>query len=595
MPRSRQIGITRSPRTRPSGVRRGGRPGGAGGRLPDALIASVAAGALILTGCTSSAGTPVASSGSSAASSSGAQQTSGSAAVQSTSSTALQSTGSTARHTGRHKKTRTTASPSTTDTAPSTTDAGGSGPATSPGTSEPAQRTGGRPNFVFVLTDDLSWNLVQYMPHVLAMQKTGTALQNYYVVDSLCCPSRSAILTGEYPHNDGVFTNGGDDGGYQTFNSRKNEVNTFGVALHKVGYQTGFMGKYLNGYLPADSVPPGWDTWDVTGNGYSEYNYTLNENGKQVPFGKAPSDYLTDVLSGKAGSFIDSAAAANKPFMLEVATFAPHKPSVPAPRDASSFPDLRAPRTAAFDKQPSNALAWQRAIPPLTAKNQQQIDKQFKLRVQSVQAVDDMIGHLQQELKAKGLSENTYVVFSSDNGYHMGEYRLRPGKQTAFDTDIHVPLIVTGPGVPAGKQVGAMVSGIDLAPTFESLGGASIPSTADGVSMAGLWHGQPAPDHWQQAVLIEHHGPDTTANDPDKPARFGGNPPTYEAVRTANSLFVQYADGQREFYNTAADPNELHNLASAAAPATLAPLQQALTALQKCRGTAACQAAAQLK
>ena len=84
----------------------------------------------------------------------------------------------------------------------------------------PASAThhGSRPNFVFVLTDDLSWNLVSHMPHVLAMERAGTTMSRYYVVDSLCCPSRSAIFTGEYPHDDGVFTNAGNDGGYFAFN-----------------------------------------------------------------------------------------------------------------------------------------------------------------------------------------------------------------------------------------------------------------------------------------------------------------------------------------------------------------------------------------
>ncbi len=464
---------------------------------------------------------------------------------------------------------------------------------TSPSVAASDPSATGEPNIVFVLTDDLAWNLVQYMPHVQAMQRVGTTLSNYYVVDSLCCPSRSAILTGEYPHNDGVFTNGGDDGGYQTFNSHGNQPNTFGVSLQKAGYRTGFMGNYLNGYLPKDPPPPGWNEWDVAGNGYPEFNYTLNENGKQVHYGKAPADYLTDVLSAKATSFIDSAAG--KPFALEIATFAPHRPSTPAPRDANSFPGLQAPRTSAFNKSPTGAPSWLAAIPPLTATGEQEIDDQFRLRAQSVQAVDAMIGNLQEHLIAGGLAKNTYFVFSSDNGYHMGEHRLRPGKQTAYDTDIKLPLIVTGPGVPTRRTVAALTSSIDLAPTFETIGGASIPATTDGTSMLALWHGQNPPSNWQQAVLVEHHGPNTTPKDPDKPSRFGGNPPSYEAIRTASALYVQYGNGDREYYNTDTDPDELHNLAPTAAPTQLAPLQRALTTLAHCRGTVGCQSAAQLR
>src|SRR3954447_21943964 len=122
-----------------------------------------------------------------------------------------------------------------------------------------------RPNFVFVLTDDLSWNLVSHMPHVQAMEQAGTTFSHYYVVDSLCCPSRSAIFTGEYSHNNGVFTNDSKDGGYPDFVSNGDEKKTFVVSMQRAGYRTALLGKYLNGYEAADPVAPGWNEWDVTG------------------------------------------------------------------------------------------------------------------------------------------------------------------------------------------------------------------------------------------------------------------------------------------------------------------------------------------
>ena len=179
-----------------------------------------------------------------------------------------------------------------------------------------------------------------------------------------------------------------------------------------------------------------------------------------------------------------------------------------------------------------------------------------------------MIGHLEDELKAKGLAKNTYIIFSSDNGYHMGEYRLLPGKQTAFDTDIHVPLIVSGPGVPAGRTATQLASNIDLCPTFETLAGVPVPATVDGHSLAALWHGQ-QPADWRQAVLIEHHGPDDTPGDPDGQNQQHADPPSYEAVRTASALYVRYSNGQQEYYNTATDPYELDNLAARGIPAAL--------------------------
>ena len=307
-----------------------------------------------------------------------------------------------------------------------------------------------RPNFVFVLTDDLSWNLVSHMPHVQALEKSGTTMSQYYVMDSLCCPSRSAIFTGMYPHDDGVFTNAGNDGGYTAFNAHGDQGKTWAVALHNAGYRTAMMGKYLNQYDPKDPIPPGWDEWDVAGNGYPEFGYNLNEDGRRVHYGSKPQDYLTDVLSGKVASFIDSSAAARKPFMLEVATFAPHAPYTPASRYANTV-NLSYPRTPAYDRLPSGAPSWLATRPPLSATDEQNIDTTYDKRVEADLSVDDMIGHLEAELQAKGEARDTYFIFSSDNGYHMGEYRLDPGKQTAFDTDIHVPLIVAGPGVPAGR------------------------------------------------------------------------------------------------------------------------------------------------
>ncbi len=212
------------------------------------------------------------------------------------------------------------------------------------------------------------------------------------------------------------------------------------------------------------------------------------------------------------------------------------------------------------------------------------------MRVEADLSVDDMIGHLEARLRATGVARNTYFVFSSDNGYHMGEYQLLPGKQTAFDTDVHVPLIVSGPGVPAGQMISKLASNIDLCPTFETLAGLSVPSNVDGHSLAGLWHGQ-QPANWRKSILIEHHGPDDDKGDPDRQAAPSANPPSYEAVRTANALYVVYASGEQEYYDTARDPLELDNIAATGVPASL---KKALAALENCHSGVTCWAAAHL-
>jgi arylsulfatase A-like enzyme len=469
-----------------------------------------------------------------------------------------------------------------------------------------APNTARRPNIVFVLTDDLSMNLLRFMPHVQAMEQGGLTFSNYFVSDSLCCPSRSSIFTGDFPHDTGVWSNFGRGGGFREFLARGEQHRTFAVALQHAGYLTAMMGKFLNGYLeapgqsrdgavgpvPATYVPPGWSNWNVAGWGYPEFNYLLNDNHSLELFGGQRSDYLTDVLARKGIGFVDAAARRGKPFFLELATFAPHSPFVPAPRNASDFPGLQAPRGPNFNVLPTHAPQWLAAHRPLTAKRIARIDRAFRRRAQSVEAVDQMVGAIERALNADGIAQNTYIVFSSDNGLHTGEYRLMPGKLTAFDTDIHVPLIVTGPGVPQGTTTDQMAENVDLAKTFAALAGTTLPS--DGHSLVPLLAGA-APAGWRDAVLVEHRGSHLSVLDPDFQQPSSGSPTTYEAMRTRGFLYVEYADGEREFYDLRSDPFELHNLAPWLSRSARRRLHAALRAMERCHGGKSCWAAMHLK
>jgi N-acetylglucosamine-6-sulfatase len=460
-------------------------------------------------------------------------------------------------------------------------------------------RPSGKPNIVFVLTDDLSSNLVPFMPHVLALERAGTSFTNYTVTDSECCPSRASIFTGMYPHDTHVLTNNLPDGGFDVFYRRGEQRQTFATALSAAGYRTAMLGKFLNNYNPAASmgrsspyVPPGWSTWDVAGRrGYDEFGYALNQDHSVVRYGRGRANYLTTVLDREANGFVRRSAAARTPFLLEVATFAPHRPYVPAPTDRNTFPGVGAPRTPAFDRLPSNPPAWLAHQAPLTDKAKRRINDDFRRRVEDVQSVDRMIGDLERTLQRTGQADNTYIVFSSDNGYHMGEYRLTPGKLTAFDTDVHVPLVVSGPGVPAGAQNPAIVQNVDLAPTFDAIGGAQVPRETDGRSMLPLWHGT-TPSDWPTLALVEHHGPDYNKADPDYPPHGSGNPPSYEAIRSAEFTSVRYVDGEREYYDRSRDPYELHNLAPELPASRQRALDADLRAMVTCHGQAACQRAA---
>jgi arylsulfatase A-like enzyme len=281
--------------------------------------------------------------------------------------------------------------------------------------------------------------------------------------------------------------------------------------------------------------------------------------------------------------FIDLAAQRHQPFFLELATFAPHKPYVPAPRNAHDFPGLKAPRLPNFNLLPTQAPLWLASHPPLTRRQIHEIDVAYRRRAQSVEAVDRMIGGIEQALRANGLSRDTYLVFSSDNGLHAGQWRLMPGKLTAFTTDIHVPLVVVGPGVRPGTNTSLPTENIDLAKTFSAIAGTTLPG--DGHNLLPLLHGR-ATGIWRNAALVEHRAPFKTIFDPDFQQPASGRPTSYEAIRTTDFLYVEYLDGELEFYDLRTDPFQLHNIVDQLPQSSLLQLHRDLSRMRHCRGRA---------
>jgi N-acetylglucosamine-6-sulfatase len=461
----------------------------------------------------------------------------------------------------------------------------------------------GAPNIVLILTDDqdVQSGMLPYMPHLQELLVSrGTSFPNNMVPLSLCCPSRTTILRGQYPHNTGILGNQLPTGGFERAYNENVEASTVATLLHGAGYRTALFGKYLNGYPDtADTfyIPPGWDEWysPIGGNPYGEYGYDLNENGKKLSYGSTAADYGTDVYLGKAVDFIQRAASTpSQPIFMYFATYAPHAPYTPAPRHAGLFPGVTAPHFPSFNETDvADKPAYINTKPLLTQADISGIDADFRMRLQALQAVDEAIAALVDTLSKTGRLANTYLVFASDNGYHMGEHRLLPGKYTPYETDIHVPLVVRGPGVPAGVVRTEYTSDIDLAETFADLAGVSPLSFSDGRSLKPLLTG-PNPTSWRQVFFLEEFGtgefdpPDVLAGTPreplDKQDLATTVPiPSYFGFQAPGYKYVEYKTNEKELY-VASDPYELTNVAGKVAPAIGASLAAYLNRFDGCAG-----------
>lgn len=469
------------------------------------------------------------------------------------------------------------------------------------------------PNIIFVLTDDLNEEVFSHASRINTLiGDQGAKFTNNFVTLSLCCPSRTATLRGQFAHNTGVFTNNLPDGGFAKVYSDGLENSTVATWLQAAGYRTALFGKYLNGYPNAASgktyIPPGWTRW-VSPNGgspYSEYNYSLNQNGTTVSYGSAPSDYLVDVLSDKAATFINNTLTnyPNKPFFLYVAPYVPHGPATPPPRYANDFPGIQAPRTASFNEADvSDKPAWIRNNGLLTSAQIGNIDDLYRKRRQTIKAVGDLVENLINTLQAKGELNNTYIFFASDNGFHQGQHRLNSGKNSPYEEDLKVPLLVRGPGITPGTVIDHITANVDFAPTWAAIAGVTPPNFVDGRSLLPLLNGA-TPPVWRQALLLEHGGPSITPattdgllepQDPfDVQAASTGGAPIFAGLRTKSQAigangpltYVEYDTGEGEFYDLTTDPDQLNNIYSSADPALRAKLNTWLGSLRHATGQA---------
>jgi arylsulfatase A-like enzyme len=474
-----------------------------------------------------------------------------------------------------------------------------------------------RPNILLILVDDLDLRLgsLDYMPNLeQLLTSQGLKIEDFFITTPVCCPSRSSILRGQYVHNHQVFTNAAPFGGFGRFFSLQHEASTLATWLQAAGYTTSFFGKYLNGYPLPDKrtyIPPGWTYWysPARGTPYREFNYYLNENGTLLAYGPGQADYLTDVLSQKADDQLRHNASLAAPFFMYLSTYAPHAPAIPAPRHAGLFPNLQVPRGPSFNEADvTDKIGALSRNPLLDQGSIDDLDELYRNRIRSMQAVDEMIIRLVGTLQETGQLENTYIIFMSDNGFHMGQHRLYAGKGTPYEEDINVPFIIRGPGIAPGSVLSGYLAGnIDIAPTLADLAGVVPPAFVDGRSLVPLWSSSPpAPGEWRKGLLLEYYGsesessasqlvssgvPDQLLEPPDPDQLLGTAPLAhYTAIRTPRYLYAEYDDGLVELYDLESDPYELENLGRSAPAQLLQSFSTWLHQLSSCSGTS-CRAA----
>jgi len=438
----------------------------------------------------------------------------------------------------------------------------------------PAVPAGPR-NAVVILADDLDWSVFSATPEFKDLQKQGATLTNFVVTDSLCCPSRTSLLRGQYVHNHLVKSNvPRTQGGWTTFFKRNLQLNNLPTWLSGAKVSSALIGKYLNGFpgeLPATYVPPGWDHFETTVNGnvaYTGYNYQLATNGRV----SRPARFLNDKLTTDTLNWLKGISA---PFYLEFSSYLPHSPAPASPGDVGKHAGARAPRPPSFNVTSSQDVLWLRDLPPIKRGRLSAIDRTWAQRLDSAHSFARSATAIVDALRRKGVLENTLVVIASDNGYHLGTHRMVSGKGSPFREDTIVPVVIIGGGARPGTTIDAMTSMIDVAPTITEWLGASAREIVDGRSLLPLLADPEGP--WRTGVLTEHF------NTPDEgdPDFHDVESPPYRALRTKQWLLVDYK-GESALYDLSSDPFEMSNIFSTAPRETVQMLRRQLGALSEC-------------
>jgi N-acetylglucosamine-6-sulfatase len=454
-----------------------------------------------------------------------------------------------------------------------------------------------RPNVVLIQTDDQTlgslYGRFRPMPNVLRLiGKRGITFTNYYASYPLCCPSRATLLTGRYAHNHQVRGNNPPGGGYPRFDKEHN----LAVWLHRAGYLTVHVGKFLNFYgeVPfsdPSEVPPGWSQWHTLvaePTGHLFYGYRLNDNGVVSETHGDPGDsttrqygikdsigcpgfpdpgttcnYASDVLTGIAVRTIEESPP-GQPLFLNLDYNAPHgdmrSPSgpEPAPRHYGAYASAQLPRPPDFNEgDVSDKPRFIRAAPFLTQREIHQAKVEYQKTLESLRSVDEGVSLVMQALSRTGRLRNTFVFFTSDNGFFSGEKRLQRAKFLAYEPATHVPLLVRGPGIPKQSRSGELVANIDIAPTILDLANARADRRIDGRSF--LRFARDSHLRSQRPILFESFVETTDVQPNQASTSIAAPPKDYVGLRLGPYKYIEWPSGEKELYDLEKDPNELNS------------------------------------
>lgn len=439
-----------------------------------------------------------------------------------------------------------------------------------------------RPNIVLVNLDDADWDLFEpgilseLYPTMDRLSRQGVRFTNMHVTTPLCGPSRACLMRGQYAFNTGIKANvpgvpasNGFPGGHSEFVRRNYHNDELGVLMQKAGYRTIHVGKFLHPGFN-EKVPPGWDDFCMSGGGKYYGTYRFSNRGE--PDGKkyftGEHEYITDLegrdvsrlLREHSARLKESEDSEKTPFFLYLAPKAPHRPNssdvtrmVDENLDKDFASDKSIPLTPDFDEVDVSDKPAHLQVKRIHRSQAASLGLEYQSRLKSMKNVDDILHSLFHALKRNGFGDNTYVLFTSDNGYSLGHHRLQ-AKQSPFDRSSRVPLFVVGPNVPRVNKANHLLAHIDLAPTILELARADVPEYMDGKSFLPLLHAPQEFDErsWQTAVMLEGWS--------DLRPQGRRVSCVYTAIRMYDSVFVNWAMGGFEYYDLSTDPFQLTNI-----------------------------------